>query len=96
MRSPIILLLTLFTLSCSSSNAPRLESPASTVAQQKDVNTSVAAEQVAMTARYGSPAQPVVSLSGADNAEATAEAAERKIIRNADITIEVASTADAS
>lgn len=88
MKSPIILLLALlsFSLSCSSERMAT-NSPAT----QKDLPQT---EEVAKTQNYGASTQNV-SLNDVDKEGATAEAADRKIIRNADITIEVPSTTNA-
>jgi hypothetical protein len=53
-----------------------------------------AEKDAAKTQSYGAQSQKV-SLNEIDKAGSTAEAADRKIIRNADITIEVPSTTDA-
>ena len=87
MKSPIILLLALLSFSLSCSPSGRM---ASEVAVQKD--TAQTAE--AKTQNYGVTAEKV-SLNKVDEEGSTAEAAERKIIRNADITIEVPSTTNA-
>jgi hypothetical protein len=89
MKSPIILLIALlsFTLSCSRQSESRLAS--APVAQSQ-----VATKEQAVANTYGVQAEKV-SLSDAVKAETMAEAAERKIIRNADITIEVTSTTEA-
>jgi hypothetical protein len=72
------------------------------VSEQKDVQASPVkpdsyASRPAADARAVSFATETekVSLNDVDKAESTAEAADRKIIRNADITIEVPSTTDA-
>jgi Domain of unknown function (DUF4349) len=90
MKSPIILLIALlsFTLSCSRQEESRLAASAP-VAQSEAV-----AKEEARKDTYDVQAKKV-SLSEADKAETTAEAVDRKIIRNADITIEVASTTEA-
>ena len=102
MKSPIIFLLALLSFSLSCSSASKLDTT-SNVAQESGTTAAkpfVArdAEQVAKTAptesHYGSQPQ-TVSLNNVDKAESTAEAADRKIIRNAEITIEVPSTTDA-
>ena len=88
MKSPIILLLALlsFSLSCSRRSradlAPIASQPAPVTAETARPET------------YGAQHQKV-SLTDVDKAESTAEAAERKIIRNADLTMEVASTTEA-
>ena len=88
MRSPIILLIALLSFSLACSSAQRATS---NVVAQKDVAPATNEVQkesyVAKTEK--------VSLNDVDNEGATAEAADRKIIRNADITIEVLSTTDA-
>ena len=91
MKSPLILLLALlsFSLSCSSAGSRVADSPNTTT--QKD--TQQAAE-VAKTQSYGAQAEKI-SLNDVDKEGSTAEAAERKIIRNAEITIEVPSTTEA-
>ena len=87
MKSPIILLLALlcFSLSCSSSEQM------AAVPVQKDVAQPVSPAKPETYAKESTK----VSLNDVDKAESTAEAADRKIIRNADITIEVPSTTDA-
>jgi len=89
MKSPIILLLALLSFSLSCSSSERMTAPNATA--RKDVPQM---EEVAKTQNYGAPAQKV-SLNDVDKEGATAEAADRKIIRNADITIEVPSTTNA-
>ncbi len=90
MKSPLILLLALlsFSLSCSSSSQPLALRNGTA---QKD--TQQIAEST-KTQNYGTQMEKV-SLNDVDKEASTAEAAERKIIRNADITIEVPSTTDA-
>lgn len=81
MKSPITLLLALlsFSLSCSRQSADR-----ALMAEAKQ-------QAVAETTKTE---QQKVSFTDIDKAESTAEAADRKIIRNADITIEVGSTTE--
>ena len=90
MKSPIILLLALlsFTLSCSPSQ--RMGST-ETVAQRKDVPAQTPNAQ---TFTYIDETKKV-ALTQLDKTGETTEAADRKIIRNAEITIEVPSTTDA-
>lgn len=90
MKSPIILVLALlsFSLSCTSQRMASTE----TVAQRKDVPAAETAP--AKTFSYAAEEQKV-ALTQLDKAGETAEAADRKIIRNAEITIEVPSTTDA-
>lgn len=82
MKSPIILLLALLSFSLSCSQAARVESQS---AEPKAPQTTAAPPENA-----GAQLQKV-SLSDVDKAESTAEAVDRKIVRNADITVEVAS-----
>ena len=89
MKSPIILLLALLSFSLSCSSSQRMANTA--VIAQKDTPQMA---DVAKTQNYGMSAQKV-SLNDVDEEGSTAEAADRKIIRNADITIEVPSTTDA-
>lgn len=93
MKSPIILLLVLlsFTLSCSRASDLRATSPQ---AVESDPVAKPQADAKGTASSYGERAESV-SLTDAVQAETTAEAADRKIIRNADITIEVASTSEA-
>src|SRR5687767_8127099 len=95
MKSPIIMLLVLasFTLSCSSAGN---QAPSAPAAQSVSVEQpeAVAKEQARTTNTYAARPQQI-SLSDAVKADTTAEAADRKIIRNADITIEVVSTSEA-
>jgi len=88
MKAPIILLLALLSFSCAASDQP---TASSAPVAQKD---AAPAQEVAKTQSYGAQPQQV-SLTDVDKEGSTAEAAERKIIRNADITIEVPSTTDA-
>jgi len=91
MKSTIILLLALlsFSLSCSSSSEQRMAG--TSVPTQKDVAQT---QPAAKTETYALQAEKV-SLNEVDKAGSIAEAADRKIIRNADITIEVPSTTNA-
>jgi hypothetical protein len=106
MRSPIILLLALFSfsLSCSSQvERSAVRAPQQSVAQPEGETSGLKTEATKMTdAPVAQPrqisystTQQKVSLTEVDKAESTAEAFDRKIVRNADITIEVASTTDA-
>ncbi len=81
MKSPIILLLALLSFSLSCSQAARMDSQS---VESKAPQTTGAPPE-----NSGAPQK--VSLSDVDKAESTAEAVDRKIIRNADITVEVAS-----
>jgi Domain of unknown function (DUF4349) len=94
MKASIILLLALLSFSCTSER----QTSSNEVAQTKDVAQKPGAAPVpeqAVRARTFSVEAEKVSLNEVDKAESTAEAADRKIIRNADITIEVPSTTDA-
>jgi hypothetical protein len=91
MKSPIIplLFLLVFSISCSR------QSPTDAVSQnvgQAKADLPLAAPAREQSGRYDAQK---VSLTDVDKAELTNEAADRKIIRNADITMEVASTTDA-
>lgn len=94
MKSPIFFLLALlsFSVSCSiqrqdSWNLDAQKTGSARVASQPDA-------EVAATQNFGVQ-EKTVSLTDVDKARSNAEAADRKIIRNADITIEVSSTTDA-
>lgn len=92
MKSPIIPLLVLlsFTVSCSSAGN---KAPSATASRPASVDAEpVAKDPAASTAGF---VAKEVSLADATKAETSVEAVERKIIRNADITIEVASTSEA-
>ena len=88
MKSPFILLLALFTLSCSGSSDLDLSSP-----QLKD--QPVAEHATKKTESEAAPQLRKVLMTETTKAEETAQPADRKIIRDADITIEVASTNEA-
>src|SRR5829696_1468694 len=90
MKSLLVLLLMLSLFSMSCSQQQRADAPALSVAQPSQ---NVAAEPVHAESRTAEPQK--VSLTDVDNAETTNEAFERKIIRNAAITMEVDSTTDA-
>ncbi len=94
MKSPIFFLLALlsFSISCSTQrqdswNLGAQKTGSARVASQPDA-------EVAAAQNFGVQ-EKTVSLTDVDNARSTADAADRKIIRNADITIEVSSTTDA-
>ena len=87
MKFPIILLLALLSFSLSCSSAGRMTST-ETVAQRKDVP----AVTEPVKAEHFADQTEKVALTQLDKAGETAEAADRKIIRNAEITIEVPST----
>jgi PBP1b-binding outer membrane lipoprotein LpoB len=111
MKSPIalaivLLLAFLLALSGCSSGMRNAESVSSAPPAQNDagsVNRSVAKVDVPATestvalpnARQQSPDFQEISLNQADTAAAAAEAADRKIIRNANLTLEVNSTTQA-
>ena len=88
MKGPLMFLFALlsFSLSCSS-----YQRDAGTVTQSKDMPQT---QEAAKTQKFGIEMEKV-SLNDVDKEGSTAEAADRKIIRNADITIEVPSTIEA-
>jgi len=92
MKSPIILVLAClpFSISCGTKqrDGSVAQAPATQVATTKPFVEEDAKTDTRAT-------QQLVSLNDADKAQTTAAAADRKIIRNADITIEVASPTDA-
>lgn len=91
MKSPIILLLALlsFSLSCSSGGTNQVaQSLENSPAKQDE------AKDIAQIAPAQSVKEQNVSLTDVDKAGSAAEAVERKIIRNAEITLEVPSTTD--
>ena len=94
MKSPIILLLALlsFSLSCSGGGTQRAATNSQPAAAQ--TVDQLEAKETAKSESYAGVQQQKVSLTDVDKAGATAEAVERKIIRNAEITMEVASTTD--
>lgn len=87
MKFPLLLLLALLSFSLSCSPSHRF---AAATSQQE-----VAQRQLETKPETYDSETKKVSLNEVDKAESTAEAADRKIIRNADITIEVPSTTDA-
>ena len=97
MKTPVIPLLTLllFSTSCSYSagNSPP-RAPEPSVAQTQPATEQAEQASTAKFAYDSSPNQKV-SFLDANNAELINTAADRKIIRNADITMEVDSTTDA-
>ena len=95
MKSPIILLLVLlsFTLSCSRANeAPPAPNMQSARVAQPQAEPDEAAKATASTSGFHADN---VSLKDDARFDSNAPAVERKIIRNADITIEVDSTSEA-
>lgn len=97
MKSPIILLLALLSFSLSCGGGSRsAEAVSSTNAPSRNVAEQVEAraKEPEKTIAYDSVQQQKVSLTDVDKVGATAEAVERKIIRNAEITMEVPSTTD--
>ena len=92
MKTTTILLVALlsFSLSCSRADRSIASAP-----QQQAATQSVAESRAAKFALTDATKAEKVSLNDVDKAESTAEAADRKIIRNAEITIEVPSTTDA-
>ena len=93
MKSPIILLLALLSFSLSCSAGGGSAERAATNAPTATTDRFEVAKESAKTALYNLQQQKV-SLTDVDKVGATAEASERKIIRNAEITMEVASTTD--
>ena len=91
MKSPLILLLALLSFSLSCSSAQRMGAT-ETVDQRKDVQ---AAQTPTAKNFYDADQTEKVALTQLDKSSEAAEAADRKIIRNAEITIEVPSTTDA-
>lgn len=96
MKSPIILLLALlsFSLSCSTGGSSESKATNSQAADQRPQAEDSKAVNYTTEQVNNSVAQQKVSLTDADKAGASAEALERKIIRNAEITMEVPSTTD--
>ena len=92
MKSPIILFLALlsFSLACSTSRDAEL----STSTQSSKVAQQSADKDDPKASPNEGVQQQKVALTEVDRAGATAEAAERKIIRNGELTLEVASTTD--
>jgi P2-related tail formation protein len=94
MKSPFIPLIALLVFSVSCSRERAANSAAATEAYTSTQRP--AAEAPAQKAAFAvTDERQKVSLVAADKAELTTEAADRKIIRNADLTMEVASTTDA-
>lgn len=91
MKSPIILLLALlcFSLSCSQQSDEQAKGRVDTTAQKDTTAAAYTAEK----AQAEAVTPQKVSLTEMDKS-GSAEAVERKIIRNADITMEVPSTTD--
>ena len=89
MKSPIVLSLALLVFALSCAPQRKADGALSTPKEQRQSEA-----EAPKTDNYGAQHQKV-SLNDAVKAETTALAADRKIIRNADITIEVASTNDA-
>ena len=93
MKFTTILLVAMLSFSLSCSPSQRFDA---SVPQQQETAQRPAATAKTETYSVADATQTEkVSLNEVDKAEATAEAADRKIIRNADITIEVPSTTDA-
>jgi len=96
MKFPTILLLALlsFSMSCSSTDRSSAQKDVAQPAPVAQPDNNAQTAKFAALKAYDTPTEKV-SLNEVDKAESTAEAADRKIIRNADITIEVPSTTDA-
>jgi len=90
MKSPLILLVALLSFSLSCSSAQRMSAAQDEVVAQKEGLTT----EPVKTDRFGDQTEKV-ALTELDKSSETAETADRKIIRNAEITIEVPSTTDA-
>jgi len=104
MKSPLILLLLLALLSpaCSAGRLSRPETASNTQRSVSQEPTAKADEAAPATPTEGQTnsvstgvAKQKVSLKEVDQAELTTEAADRKIIRNANLTMDVASTTEA-
>lgn len=93
MKSPIITLLVLvvFSMSCSRGSL----APEGRITESRPVAATEPAPGASGNQKDGLLNTQKVSLTEADKAELTNEALDRKIIRNADITMEVASTTEA-
>ena len=91
MKTPVIPLITLlvFSVSCSLARQPEATT------QNKAAEAPAGTKPVVMRDETVSNPMQKVSLTDVDKAELINEAADRKIIRNADITMEVDSTTDA-
>ncbi len=94
MKSPIILLLALLSFSLSCSTGGSSERATNSQAAVSSQPAADSANAVADKKVFDEVKQQKVSLTDADKAGASAEALDRKIIRNADITMEVPSTTD--
>lgn len=88
----ILLLLLVFSISCSRQGATEATMADRASPQMAPATTAATAGD--MKSNYGAP-EPKVALAELNKATVTNEAADRRIIRNADITIEVASTTEA-
>ena len=91
MKTPVIPLITLlvFSISCSFARQPDATTQNKTAQAPASERPAEAREQIV------NDSMQKVSLSDVDKVEVINEAADRKIIRNADITMEVESTTDA-
>ncbi|HJP92641.1 MAG TPA: DUF4349 domain-containing protein [Pyrinomonadaceae bacterium] len=91
MKAPLILLLAvlIFSISCSYQHPRSASTEQATNIAQPERTDAEAKSQTT------TPQQHKISLTDVDKAASTAEAIDRKIIRNADITIEAASTTEA-
>ena len=104
MKSPLLLLslLAVFSFACSSQRGTESMTQAPNAAT-KDLDKSVRADSVATqvpaaetrAALYNNLAEQKVSLAQADQSQLINEAVDRKIIRNADLSIEVDSPSQA-
>ena len=94
MKSPTILLLAFLSLTVSCSQAGN-QAPTTTASKPVSVEHAEAIAKDPATSAAGRGVAEQISLSDAAKGMAPVEAVDRKIIRNADITIEVASTSEA-
>ena len=94
MKSPIIPLLValVFSISCSQMRPAGTSSPPSPTQQAARIEAEPAGQTKSV---YADTTDQKVSLTDVDQAQVINEAADRRIIRNADITMEVASTTEA-
>ena len=96
MKTPVIPLITLLVFSISCSTAPTVRQPkADSTAIYSDSQSTAGTRPAEASEQTVADPMQKVSLTDVDKAEVINEAADRKIIRNADITMEVESTTDA-
>ena len=97
MKSPVIPLIAMlvFSISCSAGSRPDLATTNQTAAAQQPPSGDTRPMQDNVGKQTFIAESQKVSFNDIDKAEVTNEASDRKIIRNADITMEVPSTIDA-